>query len=721
MWLIACLPYLAGRRFIPFDSIAAFYPTSHFVVSSLVHGMAPWWNPYMFGGQPLLADPQSMIFTPHTLTGLVAGSDYSLHVFDVTTLGCLLVGGLTLHRYGETTTDHWQLPVLGAAIFMFGGVATSRLQHVPEIVSYSWLPVELLLLRNVATSGKSSSAFALEMVLALVVLNANQVVFLSVFGLAPFAILHCATGRRPLRSICLVACAAIVAMIMVSPVLAATWEFLQSSNRPSLPISASVISSLPFHVFASLVVPGLYGVTGPINAAWTPTDITQDYLYVGIIPCAMLVFSVARFRSLTAESKLCLAMMALCFFFAMGTRTPLYRLLFEHVPGFSSFRRPADGAFLLNFFFAVFVAQAPLFGFRIKAGAGLLAALTALVLLAKAIADAWDFAAKSGHVIALASCLQALALRIVLVAAIFALLLLAKPRVRSVAAVVLLTVAFLDLLSAGRFGSIFAPQTSNFEDAELYSGHPDATQGENATGQTIGFLRAHQTLPGGADWRMEALGGNLSAAMPMVFQLAAIQGYDPVLNARYAQLIGSQNLEEKPKHFTDAAPTYDGALYRRLGLRFVLLNRTILKQPEEFGAFGAVSSKLRHDLETGGYAHLVDAPGGYEVWEMRNAMPRATLISASGEVDDKARPPGSCSIVSYEPTEVRVHCRSDKQAQLVLGDNAAPGWFACVNGAQADITVFQGLFRAVPVPEGDSETRFHYQPLPFLRSRNCAS
>jgi hypothetical protein len=135
---------IIARDCIPFDSIDSFFPQSVFVVRSLLRGDAPWWNPIAFSGLPVLGDAQSMIFTPHTLTGLLLGADFGLTSFDLTTLACPLAGAGALMVYGSRSGGSGIACLLAGVTFLLGGVATSRLQHVTEMISYGIIPLILL-------------------------------------------------------------------------------------------------------------------------------------------------------------------------------------------------------------------------------------------------------------------------------------------------------------------------------------------------------------------------------------------------------------------------------------------------------------------------------------------------------------------------------------------------------------------------------------------------
>ena len=81
IWIAGCWPVLSGARLTPGDSLGAFFSQTSFVVNVIRHAEALWWNPYEYGGIPVLADSQSLLFTPQTLVGLIAGPAFNMHVF----------------------------------------------------------------------------------------------------------------------------------------------------------------------------------------------------------------------------------------------------------------------------------------------------------------------------------------------------------------------------------------------------------------------------------------------------------------------------------------------------------------------------------------------------------------------------------------------------------------------------------------------------------------
>lgn len=78
--------------------------------------------------------------------------------------------------------------------------------------------------------------------------------------------------------------------------------------------------------------------------------------------------------------------------------------------------------------------------------------------------------------------------------------------------------------------------------------------------------------------------------------------------------------------------------------------------------------------------------------------------------DDAPGGRGTAEIVSYAPERVVIRARAERPALLVLKDAYYPGWHAEVNGAPVEIVATNVLFRGVPVPAGESEVIFSYEP-----------
>ncbi|MBN1311435.1 MAG: YfhO family protein [Anaerolineae bacterium] len=73
-----------------------------------------------------------------------------------------------------------------------------------------------------------------------------------------------------------------------------------------------------------------------------------------------------------------------------------------------------------------------------------------------------------------------------------------------------------------------------------------------------------------------------------------------------------------------------------------------------------------------------------------------------------AQNPGQATITASQPEHVTVDVQAHEDAYLVLSDAWYPGWEATVDGDPVEILRANGLFRAVPVPEGKHQVIFTY-------------
>lgn len=125
------------------DFTEQYYPLRHFVAATLADGQLPFWNPYIYGGQPGLADPQAATFYPPALLNMLAwGADFSLAALEleaVLHIVWAMVGAYCFIRYALRLDP---FPALfGAVVWGFGGYLTGfPLQQVTILETLSWLP-----------------------------------------------------------------------------------------------------------------------------------------------------------------------------------------------------------------------------------------------------------------------------------------------------------------------------------------------------------------------------------------------------------------------------------------------------------------------------------------------------------------------------------------------------------------------------------------------------
>ncbi len=176
----------------------------------------------------------------------------------------------------------------------------------------------------------------------------------------------------------------------------------------------------------------------------------------------------------------------------MGMNTPFYPFLFHHVPGLSAFRRPPDGAFLLNLFLALLIGSSRM-PERARLGpwpAPPIVATVLLVAFGYVLTLLALYAQRVGHGQDLLIVLRAFTWRLIIAVAIMLVLVSTDHRaMRFLAAPMVIGFTIVDLADAGRSGHLFAPEVRGSEKAQVYSGTLSLSTPRNPLEQSIAFLK----------------------------------------------------------------------------------------------------------------------------------------------------------------------------------------------------------------------------------------
>ncbi|MGH9079077.1 MAG: hypothetical protein ACRDYE_03160, partial [Acidimicrobiales bacterium] len=135
------LPTLFGHALLDGDNFIQNFPQRVLVGRDLDHGMLPLWNPYLFGGTPLLGGFNAGAAYPGTwlmavLPVFAAWALTFAAVYDLALLGMYLF----LRRQGMCRAA----ATFGAATFAFAGYMTAQMAHVDLIQGAASLPWMLL-------------------------------------------------------------------------------------------------------------------------------------------------------------------------------------------------------------------------------------------------------------------------------------------------------------------------------------------------------------------------------------------------------------------------------------------------------------------------------------------------------------------------------------------------------------------------------------------------
>jgi hypothetical protein len=247
----------------------------------------------------------------------------------------------------------------------------------------------------------------------------------------------------------------------------------------------------------------------------------------------------------------------------------------------------------------------------------------------------------------------------------------------------------------------------------------------------------------------------LGGALPVIYRLEPIRGYNPLDMLRYkeyVQFISDRDQPIRPDNRIGNFPIVNKSLLDLLGTRYLL-------QPSGLAAIAPDLGEVDHDRrwkqigeDHAPKAHLF-VPGGlkrlppYTVYENHEAFPRAFVVRRAEPLPPRAevlaslksanlrrvvflegfeRQPASTStvgeprsarIVSYEPNHVTVEVDCTEPGYLVLTDSWFPGWTATVDGRATPLFRADYAFRAVTVAAGKHQVRFRFHPVSLERGK----
>ena len=718
MWTIAAIPWLTWARTIPYDAKDEFYPGVAFTAKSLLRGEAPFWNPYLYSGYPSFADPQAMTFSPSVVLPMLASQ--SIVWFDIVILVHVLLGGLGILRLGRSY-DWKDTPSLVAAlVFMFGGVAASRLEHTPIIVSWAFLPWVFVSIRAVCETRSWRAVAGLGLALGLSTLQLTHVTYiflLVIFAYSVYRLIGTARSEGRRSALCIggrLAAGAGLALLVAAPQLIATLNVLPYSNRGHFDIALVTPNSLSWEAYLTLLSPNILGNLW--GSYIGPNDITETYLYVGAFPLALVVAGLAslRLRANRGDAWFWTSALLFSVAYALGGATPVFALLHRYLPGVAYFRRTSDAAFLSVFCIAILVGLS----------------------LEPRTADKADRSAQSRGVRALGAIVGLLLVTAILSSAWYG----TWP---SVASLALLGTGYFcfsrmrtgphsGLWSAALVVSIFVDlrihNVANRLNAHRPGEYSASTSLEH--NETLRFLA--QALQEDGYYRAELRTGASELNAPETVEIASIAGLNPMVLRDYVGFVGLGTEPLLPRSASGVFNSYQSRINDLLGVRYL-----------------ATTTALRPTIEKelGSAYRVVAEPKGRVVWQNQNALPRvlrpkhaipapplsaftpATLDSidleeyayieasddtltqcASGQADRG-------DIARYSNNEVIVAVRTDRLAWVTLNDVFFEGWRAEIDGRSIPIYRANGIFRAVCVPPGRHFVRFIFEPYRYLARR----
>lgn len=730
--LVLAWPWLSGRVTIPWDAKAHFHAQVAFLAQSIHSGQSPFWAPYVFGGHPQIADPQSMIFSPPFLLLAMLTANPTFQMVDAVSFGSLVFGAFGVIGFARDRRWHPAAALVAALTFAFGSSAAWRIQHIGQIESLAYFPWALWMLErslrlHSARYGALSGFFA-----GLVVLGPDQVAFLILITLAAFVIVHWLSGearwQRVRATVRPLAAGALVGSVMLALPILMVLSFTDGSNRAHIDLEDAYLGSLHPSSLITFVVSNIFGTIGPPDDFWGAPSKHWPYIvhtwvsrnmatfYTGILPVVGILTWLCSRQAYSRRMIVLTVLFGLMIAYALGRYTPLYGILYHVLPGVDLFRRPADSTFLVGAIGAIL------------AGFGLNAILQRGEQRLPLHADVLLTGTLVGTVIAglgmaiwlgkLGQAMPEVIAALVTISVTFAALAYAVRHARSkpmAATAVLALCLTADLAWNIRPNHSTALPPQNYTFLE-----PDRPN------ELLDYLKSHVVKDGTRQDRVELAG--LGFDWPnasLIHKLENTLGYNPLRIAHYSAAVGARDhvAGGDQRKFSALMPGYRSPFANLLGLRYIATNIPI--------------EKIDPGLLNNPLPLVATTKDGF-IYENPDVLPRVMVVPVAQPADQdqivrtgnwpstdfrrvafvepsalplpRRSTGGTAKIVKYDNTEVTVEVSAPRGGVLVLNDVWHPWWFAEVDGMPAKILRANGVFRAVILPQDAKKVVFRFEP-----------
>jgi hypothetical protein len=364
--------FFGGKVLCMRDMLFDFIPQHSFAGKVLQGGHLPFWNTYSGFGKPFLADPQTAAFYPPHIVFYLFSPVVALKFY------CLIhlwITGVSMYALAR----HWRMdraPALVSAIsWMFGSWLMGSMEFANNFTSVTWMPIIILITAKITnTAFHPQSNIRTVQLLRLTALLALFLCMQYLTGYPEFVAYTCVICVAYILALCtyeknlmamtwaifLFAGAGLLALLLASPQLFLGLEFLDHSERAvAVNPHFNEASLHPRHLLG-FFLPFINGYPGYPDKYWAGTvyEFWLGTCYVGIVPlilaCAAMLWlnikqtdvGVRRYRFFSGF--LCAVVLS-GMIMAFGKHTPLYKILFDSVPGFNRFRFPSKFLLLVAF------------------------------------------------------------------------------------------------------------------------------------------------------------------------------------------------------------------------------------------------------------------------------------------------------------------------------------------------------------------------------------
>src|ERR1035437_7989295 len=288
------VPY---KNFLITDPVRQQIPWKTLVVEAERQFKLPIWNPYNFGGTPLLANFQSGALSPFNLLFFVLpfSSAWSLIIF----LQPLLAGVFLLFYLSNLKLNKFAC-LFGAITFSFSGFSIAWMEWGTIMGTALWLPLVLLSIDMIFESLKVKTSnikiiswclvFIFSIVSSFFAGHLQTFFYLAILS-GFYFLLRLMQNAKKIQSLFLFLILSVLFLVSILPQLIPTLQFIVQSGRNVDLVGWKQIGwFIPWQNLIQFVVPDFFGNPTTLNyyGIWNYGEFIG---YIGILPLLMAFFA----------------------------------------------------------------------------------------------------------------------------------------------------------------------------------------------------------------------------------------------------------------------------------------------------------------------------------------------------------------------------------------------------------------------------------------------
>lgn len=685
---------ISYKNYLITDPVRQIYVWKELAVDQWKSGHIPLWNPYEMAGKPLLANFQSSVFYPLNLILLYQPFFLSWSVFIILQT---VLAGLFMYLFLVNLKLRRDAAALGALVFCFSGFSVSWLEWGNVGHTALWLPLILYSIDKIVVS-KKGFRWLLLLIISLTCsfLGGHLQIFFYIFLFSNvYFLFRWFDERVNFRIIILYLVSVILFLLVISPQLIATLQFISLSSR-SIDQNYQTITGwfLPWQHLVQFVAPDFFGNPATLNY-WGTWNYGELVGYVGVLP---FIFALYSWFYRKKEVIFYWAILGVALLFSIPTGVsalPFYL----HIP-FISTSQPTRLIFVITFSLCVLCAFG--FQFLIEKTKNTLKMMLPVLFLVIVFAVLWIMILTKSpnifpsHADLLTAMRNLILPTILFIASIIYSASIILPKKRWSHIVLFLFAVLIVGFDLLRFTQKFTPFVNPSYAFPVT--------------QTLNYLKSQQGV-----FRVAATDRRI---MPPNFfthyRIQSIEGYDPLYLKNYAEFIIALERNKPdisaPFGFNRIITphNYDSALFDLLNVKYILSLQTI-KSEKLVKVYEEGQTKVylnKNSLDRAFFVNNVIVSRDDIKAMFGNNLANTAIITDPMTGQPLEINKGQATITNYSENEISIRTQNIGYGFLVLTDVYYPTWHAYIDGKATKIYQTDHAFRGIFVPKGDHVITF---------------